>query len=91
MKGAIVFLAIFVVFLAVTLAYPDLPPGKQIYDLTGAEQTDSLVLGIPATTLVIAVFNGVVYGIIFWLIYTVLARYGVVDGEEQTVNVKVES
>lgn len=89
MKGAIVFLAIFVVFLAVTLAYPDLPPGKQIYDLTGAEQTSSPVLGIPATTLVIAVFNGVIYGIIFWLIYTVLVRYGVIEGEQKTVNVNV--
>jgi hypothetical protein len=29
------------------------------------------VLGIQATTLIVAVFNGIIYGIIGWLIYTV--------------------
>lgn len=71
MKGAIVFLLVFIVFLPATLAYPDLPPGKALYQLLGAPETDYPVLGVPATLLVEAIFNGVVYGVIAWLIFTV--------------------
>jgi hypothetical protein len=42
--------------------------------MLGVPTTDYPVLSIAATTLVIAVFNGVVYGIIAWLIYTLAAR-----------------
>jgi hypothetical protein len=70
MKGAIIFLVIFILALLVTLAYSDMPPGKQIYNALNVPATDYLVLGIQATTLAIAVFNGVVYGVIVWLIYT---------------------
>jgi hypothetical protein len=74
MRGAIVFLAAFFLVLLATLAYPDLPPGRQIYNALNVPSTDYLVLGIPATTLIVAVFNGIVYGIIAWLIYTVAER-----------------
>ena len=70
MKGALVFLIAFVVVLLICLIVSDIPPGQTIYDLLGAEETDSEVLGIGATTLVVAVFNGVVYGVIVWLIYS---------------------
>ena len=84
MRGAIVFLVVFVIFLAATLAYADLPPGKQIYGLLGVPETDYAVLGVPATTLVVAVFNGIVYGVIVWLIYTVLQRAGAKKQTSQT-------
>ena len=71
MKGAIVFLTVFILSLAATLAYPDIPPGKALYGLLGVQETSYPVLGIPATLLVIAIFNGVVYGVIAWLIFTV--------------------
>jgi hypothetical protein len=74
MKGALVFLAVFIILFAATLAYNDLPPGKQIYDALNVPTTDYPVLGIQATTLIKAVFNGVVYGIIAWLIYTIAER-----------------
>jgi hypothetical protein len=74
MKGALVFLAVFFVFLLATLAYSDLPPGRQIYNALNVPATDYLVLGIAATTLIVAVFNGIVYGIIAWLVYTVAER-----------------
>jgi hypothetical protein len=74
MKGALVFLAVFIVFLAATLAYPDLPPGKQIYGALNVPTTDYPVLGIQATTLIEAVFNGVIYGIIAWIVYSIVAR-----------------
>ena len=74
MKGALVFLAVFIILFAATLAYSDLPPGKQIYGALNVPTTDYPVLGIQAATLIEAVFNGVVYGIIAWLIYTIVER-----------------
>ena len=71
MRGAIVFLVVFFAVLVATLVYPSMPPGPQMYNLLNAPTTNYPVLGIPATTLVIAVFNGVVYGIIAWLVFTI--------------------
>ena len=70
MRGAIVFLIAFFAMLAASMAYPSMPPGRQLYGLLGVPDTEYFVLGIPATTLVIAVFNGVIYGIIAWLAFT---------------------
>ena len=69
-EGAIVFLIVFFAVLIATLASPGIPPGRALYGLLGVPETDYPVLGIPATTLVIAVFNGVVFGVIAWLIFT---------------------
>src|SRR6056297_1526936 len=63
MKGALVFLAAFVIFLLITLATPSLPPGEDIYYGIGAVETDFEILGIEVPTLVSACFNGIVYGI----------------------------
>jgi hypothetical protein len=69
-EGAIVFLVVFFVVLLVTLSSPSTPPGKQLYDLLNVAETDYPVLGIPATNLVCALLNGVVYGVVAWLIFT---------------------
>jgi di/tricarboxylate transporter len=69
-QGAIVFLAVFIIFLMATLAVSSLPPGRAFYGLLGVPETDYPVLGVPATVLVVAVFNGVFYGVIAWLIFT---------------------
>jgi di/tricarboxylate transporter len=74
MRGALIFLAVFFAVLVATLAYPSMPPGPQLYSLLNVPTTDFPVLGIPATTLVIAVFNGVVYGIIAWLAFTIAQK-----------------
>ena len=75
LKGAIIFVVAFLIFVVITLGYPSLPPGKMIYDaIVGPAQTDYLVLGIGASALVAAVFNGVIYGVIIWLVYTLAAR-----------------
>ena len=74
MKGAIVFLTIFIIFLAITLGYHDLPPGRQLQGVLGIPETEYPVLGIPTTTLISAVFNGAVYGVIAWLIYTLVEK-----------------
>jgi hypothetical protein len=57
---------------------PTMPPGPQLYSLLSVPTTDYPVLGVPATTLVIAVFNGGVYGIIALLAYTVLNKTGII-------------
>ena len=76
MKGAIVFIIVFAATLTASLVYADMPPGKQIYEALNLPTADYLVLGVPATTLIIAVFNGVFYGIIAWLIYIMLQKTG---------------
>ena len=75
MKGAIVFLGAFLLFLVITLGYLDLPPGRAIYDAIVGAESDYEVAGIPATTLSIAVFNGVVYGVIVFLVYWLAERF----------------
>jgi hypothetical protein len=74
MKGAIVFVSTFLIFLAITLASPELPPGRQLYNLLGVQEVSEPVLGVPATTLICAVLNGVFYGIIIWLTFTVIQK-----------------
>ena len=45
LKGAIVFIAAFLLFLAITLGYQALPPGRAIYDaVVGAEREDQIVV-----------------------------------------------
>jgi len=75
MRGAIVFLIVFIMFLAVTLTYSDMPPGKALYQLLGVPEVEYPVLNIPATLLVEAILNGVVYGVIAWLIFTLVIKY----------------
>jgi hypothetical protein len=88
LRGAIVFVAAFLIFLVVTLGYQDFPPAKAIYDAVVGAETDYEVLGIPATQLIAAVFNGAIYGVIIWLIYTILVRLGVIPREKAVVTVK---
>ena len=75
MKGAIIFLAVFVIFLVATLGYSAIPPGKVLYQLLGVPETDYPVLGISATLLVQAIINGVIYGVIAWLVFSLAMKY----------------
>jgi hypothetical protein len=75
MKGALVFVAVFAIFLLATIAYSELPPGAQIYDSLNFPTTTYQVFDtIPVRTLVNALFNGVIFGIVAWLIYTIVHR-----------------
>ncbi|MGQ9625237.1 MAG: hypothetical protein ACUVT9_07720 [Candidatus Bathycorpusculaceae bacterium] len=69
-QGAMVFLAVFIIFLLATLAVSGIPPGQAFYSVLGMPETDYPVLGVSTTVLVVAVFNGVFYGVIAWLIFT---------------------
>lgn len=75
MRGAIVFLAAFLIFLVATLGYADLPPAKTIYDAVIGAETDYEVLGMPATLLICAAINGVIYGVIIWLIFWLATKF----------------
>ena len=74
MIGAVIFVIFFVLFLAVTLEMPTLPPGDMIHDLLAIPKVDYPILGIPAWLLIAAIINGVVYGFIIWLIYSVISH-----------------
>ena len=75
MKGAIVFLVVFALVLVITLGDTSIPPGKLIYDavLPNTEAASGYLVGgnIDAVTLIISVFNGVIYGFIAWLVFTI--------------------
>jgi hypothetical protein len=86
MKGALVFLLVFFILVIITLGSTDIPPGKMIYGALNVPVTDYPVLGIGATDLAIAVFNGVIYGIVAWLIYSIIAG----RGKKDQTNVKVD-
>jgi uncharacterized BrkB/YihY/UPF0761 family membrane protein len=72
-EGAIVFIIAFLVFLAITVAYTELPLGNMISDALGVP-SDLVWNGVLLRTLLSAIFNGVIYGIIIWLIFTFARR-----------------
>jgi len=74
MVGAVIFVIFFIVFLAITLGMPTLPPGSMIHELLGIPETGYLVLGIPAWLLINAIVNGVVFGFIIWLVYSLVSK-----------------
>ena len=91
MKGAIVFLAVFAIALVITLGNTAIPPGKAIYDaiLPNTEAASGYLVGgtVDAVTLIIAVFNGVIYGLIAWLVFTVInAIFGRKDRQHQNIS-----
>jgi len=71
MIGAVIFVIFFLLFLAITLGAPTLlPPGSMIHALLQIPETTYPVLGIPAWILINAIVNGVFWGFIIWLIYS---------------------
>ena len=89
MKGAIVFIATFLLFLVISLGYPGLPPGRQIYDAAIGVESDYSISGTPVTLLAIGIFNGVIYGLIIYIVFWVLDSY--VFKKEPTATVKVKT
>ena len=75
MKGALVFLAVFLILLLATIAYSELPPGGMIYDSFNFPTTTYKIFDTLAVrTVANALINGVIYGIIAWIIYTIAER-----------------
>lgn len=88
LKGAIVFLAAFLLFLVISIGYSDLPPGRQIYDAAIGAESDYEVSGIPITPLAIGIFNGVIYGFIIYIVFWLLDSYVLKKGPTATIKVK---
>jgi hypothetical protein len=91
-----VFLVVFAIALAVTLGNTAIPPGKAIYDafLPGTEAASGYLVGggVDAITAIIGVFNGVIYGFIAWLAFTLLMMVFKKDKKQnvtQVVNVNI--
>jgi len=96
MKGAIVFLIVFAIAVVITLGNTAIPPGKAIYDafLPNTEAASGYLVGgqVDAVTAIIAVFNGVIYGFIAWLVFTLVMMLFKKDKKQniqQVVNVNV--
>ena len=94
MKGAIIFLVVFAIVVLATLAYTTIPPGEIIYKavLPNTEQYTSTyaIAGTNAFALIIAVFNGVIYAFIAWLIFTIVT-WGQKKNKNQHVTVNVNN
>jgi hypothetical protein len=95
-KGAIVFLVVFAIVVVITLGNTAIPPGKAIYDkvLPNTAAASGYLVGgtVDAVTAIISVFNGVIYGFIAWLVFTVLMMFTKKDKKQnitQTVNVNL--
>jgi hypothetical protein len=92
MKGAIVFLVVFALVVVITLGNTAIPPGKMIYNLAlpGTEAASGYMVGgaVDAVTAIIAVINGVIYGFIAWLIFTIVMMFTKKD-KKDNVNVNV--
>jgi hypothetical protein len=91
LRGAIIFIAAFLLFLVITFGYSSLPPGQMIYDAVVRAETDYEVLGVPASLLVVAILNGVIYGVIIWLIYTLAEKAGLIPKRQKTTKVTTAS
>ena len=95
MKGAIVFLVVFAVALLATVAYSSIPPGQTIYEAAlpnTAQYTQTYaIVGTNAFVLIIGVFNGVIYGFIAWLIFTLATMGKKKDKNQQNVVVNINN
>lgn len=95
MKGALVFLAVFALLVVLTIINIAIPPGQAIYNavLPGTEAAASyLIAGVSAVTVIISVFNGVIYGVIAWAVFTVIMMATHKDKKQQVnVNVNVNN
>lgn len=95
MKGAIVFLVVFAILVVVTLGNTAIPPGQYIYNvaLPGTEAASGYLIGgtVDAVTAIIAVFNGVIYGFIAWLIFTLATMGKKKDKNQQNVVVNINN
>jgi hypothetical protein len=95
MKGAIVFLVVFAIAVVITLGNTSIPPGKLIYNtfLPNTEAASGYLVGgtVDAVTAIISVFNGVVYGFIAWLIFSLatMGRKKQPQNIQQVVNVNI--
>jgi hypothetical protein len=96
MKGAIVFLVVFVIVVVITLGNTAIPPGIYLYNmfLPNTEAASGYFIAgssINAVTAIIAVINGVIYAFIAWLIFTLVTMGRKKDKNNQNVVVNINN
>lgn len=94
MKGALVFLGVFALLVLMTIVNVGIPPGLAIYNavLPGTEAAAAyLIAGVSSITVIISVFNGVIYGFIAWLVFSLLMMFFRKDKKDVNVNVTVNN
>ncbi|HML03051.1 MAG TPA: hypothetical protein VK487_06720 [Candidatus Bathyarchaeia archaeon] len=77
MKGALVFIGVFVIVFLVTLGVTSLPPGQAIYNklnLPASVKTYKVAGAIYGNVLIEAIFNAAIYGLVVWVVFTILTR-----------------
>ncbi len=96
MIGAVIFVIFFLLFLVITIGMPTLPIGDMIQQqILNIPKMEDLVLGIPGWILINAILNGVIYGFIIWLIFSLFSsatgrgKKKEQQTIQQTVNVQV--
>jgi predicted flap endonuclease-1-like 5' DNA nuclease len=70
MSKVAVFVAVFLLLFVVTLAMPAIPPGDMIISLFGIPETE-VVSGITITTILNSILNGLIWGLVVFVIYVV--------------------
>ena len=71
MIGAVIFVVFFLLSFLVTLAFPDLPVAPWVLGYIGIPHVEYEIRGYPAWLLMRSIVNGVVYGFISWLIFSI--------------------
>jgi heme/copper-type cytochrome/quinol oxidase subunit 2 len=92
MKGAIVFLAVFVVVFFICLGVTSIPPGQALYNMLKLpiETTTYKVGGaIYGDVLIKAIFNAAVYGVIVWIVFSIVTYRSRNDKQHIQQNVTV--
>jgi uncharacterized membrane protein len=77
MKGALVFIGVFIIVFLVSLGFTSLPPGQTIYNrlnLPASVATYKVAGVINGDVLIKSIFNAVIYAVIVWLIFTIVTR-----------------
>ena len=77
MKGALLFIGVFVIVFLASLGVPSLPPGQAIYNklnLPASVATYKVAGAINGDVLIKAIFNAAIYGLIVWLVFTIGTR-----------------
>lgn len=74
MQTAALFASIFLIFVALTMVIPGLPPGELFFETLGLPQATGSLLGISFSTLLNGAINGFIYGLVAAAAYSLASR-----------------
>ena len=74
MQTAALFASVFLIFVALTIVIPGLPPGELFFETLGFPQATGFLLGISVSTLLNGAINGFIYGLVAATAYSLAIR-----------------